>query len=87
MLGFSLQKLLVLASIVAAVWYGFRWVSRLQEARKLDQEARAADLKDSRGTRRPAKQAAAEDMARCPTCDAFVPARGATPCDRSDCPQ
>ena len=35
MLGFSLQKLLVLATIVAAVWYGFRWVSRLQEARKL----------------------------------------------------
>ena len=43
MFGFSLQKLLVLAAIVAAVWYGFKWVSRLQKQR--DAEAKVPPRK------------------------------------------
>ena len=38
MFGFSLQKLLVLAAIVAAVWYGFQWLSRLDRQRKAERE-------------------------------------------------
>lgn len=87
MLGFSLQKILVLASIVAAVWYGFRWISKLQEARRLDQKARGGKVRDAARGRRPAERDSAEDMVRCSVCDAFVAARGATPCDRRDCPQ
>lgn len=34
MLGFSLSKLLVLATILGAVWYGFRLIGRLDQARK-----------------------------------------------------
>ena len=38
MFGFSLQKLLVLAAIVAAVWYGFQWLSRLDRQRKAERQ-------------------------------------------------
>ena len=34
MLGFSLSKLMVLAAILGAVWYGFKLIGRLDEARK-----------------------------------------------------
>ena len=39
MLGYSIQKLLVLAAVIGAVWYGFKFVGRLQQAR--DAEAKA----------------------------------------------
>jgi hypothetical protein len=95
MLGFSIQKLLVLAGIVAAVWYGFKFVSRLQEVR--DAEAKAASQKKRAGfadhmrdwvAGRKGGDAGgeAEDLIQCPRCGAYVAARGATSCGRSDCP-
>ena len=96
MFGFSLQKLLVLAAIVLAVWYGFKWVSRLQESR--DAEARVPPRKRRwpggvRGAfRRAAKepeqqqQDAAEELTPCRVCGAYVAARGAANCGRADCP-
>ena len=98
MFGFSLQKLLVLAAIVLAVWYGFKWVSRLQEAR--DAGARVPPRKrrwpgDVRGAFRgafrgggkaPEPQDAAEELTPCRVCDAYVAARGASHCGRADCP-
>ncbi len=90
MFGFSLQKLLVLAAVIALVWYGFKFVGRLQDQRKADGGLGA------RPPRRPKRRGAApatepraqdaEDMVACPVCQAYVQARGATRCDRSDCP-
>lgn len=39
---FSFQKLLVLFAVLAAIWYGFKLVNRLDQARKqkLKEEAR-----------------------------------------------
>ncbi len=34
MFGFSLPKLLVLALIVAAIWYGYKWLGRVNRQRK-----------------------------------------------------
>jgi uncharacterized protein len=80
MLGFSLTKLLVLAVIIALVWYGFKWAGRISAQRgggggeiPRDDTARAA-LED------------AEDMAKCELCGTFVPAQGATDCGRDNCP-
>jgi uncharacterized protein len=89
MFGFSLQKLLVLAAIVGAVWYGFKLVSRLQAARKLEQAARAGKPRPTarRGAasaRSPAE--GTEDMVQCPVCQIFVAARAAGNCGRADCP-
>lgn len=97
MLGFSIQKLLVLAAVIGAVWYGFKFVGRLQQAR--DAEARAGggakksgnlgdQLRDWIGGRKGGAGAAgeAEDLVQCPKCGAYVAARGATSCGRNDCP-
>ena len=76
MFGFSLPKLLVLAAIILVVWYGFKWVGQIDKQRKAAvKERERADARLN-----------AEDMVKCPRCDTFVAAKGATACDRADCP-
>ncbi len=90
MFGFSLQKFLVLAAVIAMVWYGFKYVGRLQDQRKAGGGlgARAARRSKQRGGASAAEPRTpeAEDMVACPACQAYVQVRGATRCDRSDCP-
>lgn len=96
MFGFSLQKLMVLAGIIGAVWYGFKLVGRMKAARDAEQMAQggrpaaggfAEGLKRwSSRSRGPAGPARAEDMVPCKVCGAYVSARGATACGRADCP-
>ena len=90
MFGFSLQKLIVLVGIIAAVWYGFKLISRLDAARKA--EAKVPDDRKRRwrpfgrrGRPAPARKEA-EDMVQCPACSAYVAARSASRCGRADCP-
>jgi uncharacterized protein len=79
MFGFSLPKLLVLIVILLAVWYGFKWVARLNQVREASKkERRRLDA----GTPGPDT----EDMVKCARCDTFVPARGARHCGRDGCP-
>jgi len=90
MLGFSIQKLLFTVAVVAAVWYGFKWLGRMK--RMHDRETRDRLRRESRGggsaPAGPSEGAAAdaEDMVECAVCGAFVPARGAKSCGRADCP-
>ena len=86
MFGFSLQKLLLLAAIIAAVWYGFKFVGRLQNAR--DAQAKPSRRKPRWPGKRRAetKSSEAEDMVQCPVCQAYVPERDAHHCGRGDCP-
>jgi hypothetical protein len=79
MFALSFSKLLVLAVIIAAVWYGFRWVNRVELLRK-EAAARAAS---GQGRMRPT---ASEDMVRCPSCGTYVAPRAARACGRADCP-
>ncbi len=51
MFGFSIQKLLVLASIIGAVWYGFKLVGRLDQARRAGGQARGGAQGGTRGER------------------------------------
>jgi uncharacterized protein len=74
MFGFSLAKLLVLAAIIAAVWYGFKIIGRRNQGPKV------ADDKPDAG------RIAAEDTVECPRCATFVVPGGATSCGRADCP-
>ena len=86
MFGFSIQKLIVLAAVIAAVWYGFKFVGRLEQSRK---DAAKAAAKPASGAAKTAKTAGpgdAEDMVSCPVCGDYVAAVGAGPCDRADCP-
>ncbi len=94
MFGFSLQKLLVLVAVIALVWYGFKFVGRLQDQRKADgglgaRASRRPQRRDRPSTAEPRAEPSArdaEDMVACPVCQAYVQARGVTRCDRSDCP-
>ena len=82
MFGFSLGKLAVLAAIIAAVWYGFRFLTQL-EARRAQQKVRGAGRPAERGEH-PAE--GAESMIQCPACQVFMPAADTKRCGRSDCP-
>ena len=80
-----MQKLIVLAVVVAAVWYGFKFLGRLQQARKAE-----AKLRES-GAGRPPKKApgqagkgevGVEDLVPCPSCGAYVRAGSTCSCGR-----
>ncbi len=89
MFGFSLQKLMVLVAVIAAVWYGLKFIGRLQDAREVEQKLRAGGTRQPKARWRRTKQPAApeaEDMVECPVCQAYVPARGASRCERPGCP-
>jgi uncharacterized protein len=73
MFGFSLVKLLVLAAIVAAVWYGFKWVGRYQQV----QRAKTAEEKS---------RIEGEDMVACSRCGTYIVPDRAKACGRADCP-
>ena len=83
MFGFSLPKLVVLALILAAVWYGFKAFGRY-----------ATGGRGSRRTRVPKNDAGAEndgnmtsvDMTKCAVCGVYVSADGPASCGRQDCP-
>jgi uncharacterized protein len=82
---FSLSKLVVLIAAVAAVWYGFKYVTRLQLERERKAEARDR-VERRREARARGTEPSAEDMVQCPACKAYVPAKGARNCGRPDCP-
>ena len=75
MLGFGLGKLLILVLVVLGVWYGFKFVGRLDEKRKkrLEQESE----KDSQ---------IFGEMIECSVCKTFVVAKSAKDCGRKGCP-
>ena len=92
MFGFSLQKLAILVTIVAAVWFGFKLVKRLQDARELEARGQGGTRSTASGRRRDkgaegaARVQDAEQMVQCPVCDAYVPSRRTPNCGRSGCP-
>ena len=77
MFGFTLPKLIVLIAIVVAVWYGFKFVSRLDKQRK-------TRLKTARKT--DSEPEAVGQMVKCEVCDAYVAQGAASNCGRADCP-
>lgn len=77
----GLPKLIVLIGIIAAVWYGFRFVGALDRARKQAERAAKRAPRQRRGD-----VANVEDTIKCRVCGAYVPARQPTRCNRSDCP-
>jgi len=82
MFGFGFTKLAVLVAIVAAIWYGFKYVGQLDRARK---QARGNKPPRSTGGGG-SSPSEVEDTVQCPTCGAYVVAKSASPCERPDCP-
>ncbi|MDF2095130.1 hypothetical protein [Aquibaculum arenosum] len=82
----SLTKLLVLAGIILAVWYGFRFVGKLDAARKVQAKQQGRGPKANKGRAPRAAVPDAEEMVACPACRAYVPATNPSNCGRPDCP-
>lgn len=71
----SIQKLIVLGLVIAAVWYGFKFLGRLQSARKAEAKLRAAEgKKPPKKTPEPPPAAddKVADLVPCPTCGAYI---------------
>ena len=70
-----LQKFLLLAAAIAIVWYGFKFVGRLNQQRqqKLNNDEDNARV-------------GVADTVQCPVCDAYVAADSKSDCGKADCP-
>lgn len=68
----SIGKLMVLAAILGAVWYGFKMVGRMQQSRDAQNRQKKAE---SNGSSKPVKDQGdgALDMVQCPACKAYIP--------------
>lgn len=87
----SLPKLLLLILVIVAVWYGWRWYSRLVEnqreaVRSRRTAARRTTPAGGQAAAGGTHHAAAEDMEKCPECGAYVAPRSAVSCGRPACP-
>jgi len=82
MFGFSFAKIAVLIAIIAFVWFGFRFLARLEAGRAPGRLGRRRRRIKAAKT----GEAPAEPMVECPTCGVFMPAADTNPCDRADCP-
>ena len=78
---FSLQKLLVFAAILAALWLGFRFVRNLERQQK--ERERAGRRKRTWFGLGP-RPAGEVEMQSCPACRNWVATDGH--CGRNDCP-
>jgi len=86
MLGFSIQKLLFTVGIVVAIWYGFKWVGRMNAIREKNAKDKLRRTASNSGNAGSSAAGDAEDMLECASCGAFVASRGAKSCGRADCP-
>lgn len=88
MFGFSLPKLLLLALVVAVVWYGFRMFERRGARARRNEVERAAEaaVRATVERRRAEKREDSVATAACGTCGNYVPVEGARACGREGCP-
>jgi hypothetical protein len=78
-------KLLLLGFIVLVAWYGVRFLTRVGQVRQAVRRAAEQAQANAQARNQP-RQAITEDLVKCRVCGAFVPAKSATSCGRSDCP-
>ncbi len=70
-----LQKLLLLAALMAIVWYGFKFVGRINQQR---QQKIAKDEEMARK--------GVTDTVQCPVCDAYIAEGLKSHCGKPECP-
>jgi len=88
MFGFSATKLLFTVAAIAIVWWGFRWLGRVQRERRdlAKREARRMKEEGAAAQARSGGNPGVEDMVECRECGSFVASSGARNCGRADCP-
>lgn len=89
MLGLSVSKLILTALAIAAVFYGFRWLGRIQQrgGQRVRRRGTGSDPAGAGPSGRDRTQDGdVETMAECSVCGAYVSAARARSCGRDDCP-
>lgn len=83
------MKFLLTVAVIAVIWFGFKYMSRLAELR----QKREAEVPPRRpvgvgpigGSRGEAVEDV-HDMVKCGACGTWQPARSSRSCGRADCP-
>ena len=81
-----LAKILLLVLVVVALWYGVRWMARVQrvlERQERQNERRMEEVRAQRAAPH-APDPAAADLQRCPVCATYV--TGTASCGKQGCP-
>ena len=86
MLGFSLGKILVLAAMIALVWYGFKYVARRNQKFGRDKADGRLGRQGDNAHDNDAHDEKVQDMETCAVCGTFVPNGSARSCGRESCP-
>lgn len=81
MFGLSFTKILLVAAVIAAVWFAVKYLTRSDKEEKTPRPSPKPGGKSGPSGAAPA----VEDMVRCAVCGAYQ-ARNAGPCERKDCP-
>jgi len=77
----SLGKLMILGAVLVLVWYGFKFLGRLQNARETEAALRQGQKKPEKSGSKPKAERPVE-MVPCPKCGAYIPAGGNCSCDQ-----
>ena len=81
MFGFSLFKLFILVVVLAVIWYGFKFLGRLEKYRKVKLVASKTSENENL-----AQNMDAGDMIRCPICGIYVAVDNSMDCGQRNCP-
>jgi uncharacterized protein len=101
MFGLSFSKIVVLVAVIAAVFFAFQWLQRLERDRDRKREQRPTGV-PPQGEEQPDRpwwvppwrreaaqvpdQVQVEDLEKCRSCGTFVMPSRARGCGRPDCP-
>ncbi|WP_299615780.1 hypothetical protein [Pelagibius sp.] len=83
----SIQKLIVLGLAIAVVWYGFKFLGRLQQQRKTEAKLREAEARGGKKVSEPPPASAGDtvaDLVPCPSCGAYIQAGTKCSCGRQN---
>jgi hypothetical protein len=83
MFGLSPGKLLFTVFVIAAIWYGFKWLARMQNNQDNKSDK---NMRKSKAPEPSAKDADYEDLVACPKCGDFVIADKKSGCAKDGCP-
>lgn len=75
MFALNLVKLFIVVVVVAVLWHAYRWVRAMATGQ-------ATGRSDGDKTNNPD----AVEMKPCPVCGTYRPVKGASACEREDCP-
>lgn len=90
MFGIGFQKLLLLAAIIVAVWYGFKYLGRINRIEKGErrhgERSMGERLRKAAKAKGKGKTTEVEDTEKCPACGVYFTVESGHNCGKPNCP-